>query len=81
VAGRKVRQIVVRLPKELETQLENAVARYGAPYGVITRVALRKHLTDISEAEIRAELADDQRKTKGGTANAARIRLEQLRNG
>lgn len=78
---RKNRQIVVRLPPDLETELENATARYGAPYGLITRAALRRFLGELTEADIRAEIEDDQRRRNTAQRRRARMRLEEMRDG
>jgi len=76
---RKNRQIVVRLPADLETELENAVARYGSPYGLLVRASLRRFLRELTEEDIQAELKDDQRRRNTAKRQRARMRLEEIR--
>ena len=70
---------MTRIPPELFQEVENAMARYGTTRSTLVRAALRRYLDDLTEEDIRQDLADDARFSNDSEARRARRRLRQLR--
>ena len=77
----KERVVVVRVSGPLLTEIENAKARYGTTRSTLIRCALRKYLDGLTEAEIREDMAEDQRIHNDGARRRARRHLKQMREG